>query len=117
MDTKSIMHIKINLSTILGWLTILQGIYTMLITSGIVLGESIFTAEHEDTIFIMHLMTWFIIRSIENLKKNDYLKENKKMLDLDWDRITGNMMIFSVTVSAITIPIILLYIAVKYFSC
>lgn len=61
------MFKKIKLSNILMVLLVGQYIYTLLILSGNY-HSSYFSAEHEDTIFIMHLMSWFIVKAIENLK-------------------------------------------------
>ena len=53
-------------STLLLILTALQFIYTVAIATGAYTSKH-FSLEHEDTIFIMHLMTWFIVYTIEQV--------------------------------------------------
>jgi hypothetical protein len=58
------LNFKIKISTILGFLTLGQLFFTLLLRHDPTVSE-VFTLEHEDTIFIMHLMTYFIVLSIE----------------------------------------------------
>jgi hypothetical protein len=60
------LNFKIKISTILGILTLGQFIFTLMLRHDPTVSE-IFTLEHEDTIFIMHLMTYFIVLSIEQV--------------------------------------------------
>ena len=57
---------KYKLSSILAILTIAQFIFVLGMGLNI-WTNPFFTLEHEDTIFIMHLMTWFIVSAIENI--------------------------------------------------
>ena len=55
------------LSNFLGILTILEALYI----TGLELSwwtSQFFTIQHEDYILIAHIMTWFIVRSIETIK-------------------------------------------------
>ena len=55
------------LSNFLGILTLLQFLYL----EGLAYGwwtSQFFTIQHEDYILIAHIMTWFIVRSIETIK-------------------------------------------------
>jgi len=61
----------IKTSTIVGFLTLLQFIYVEGIYKNLWNGISGFTLMHEDTIMIMHLLTYFIVLSIEQLKEKD----------------------------------------------
>ncbi len=57
---------KYRLSSILAILTIAQ--FILALGMGLnIWTNPFFTLEHEDTIFIMHLMTWFIVRAIEKI--------------------------------------------------
>lgn len=57
------------LSNILFVLFLFQSTYIYLAYYNIINTSIKFDALHEDTILIMHLMTWFIVRSIENINK------------------------------------------------
>ena len=54
------------LSNILFILTLAQGIWTVGLSFDWWAGNN-FNIQHEDYIFIAHMMTWFIVRSIENI--------------------------------------------------
>ena len=58
---------KIKVSTIIGILTVLQYLYTIALIQGWYVSAKHFSLEHEDLIFILHLMTWFIVASIEKV--------------------------------------------------
>jgi len=55
------------LSNILGIITLLQFLFTIGLSFSWWTSQ-LFTIQHEDYIFIAHLMTWFIVRSIETIK-------------------------------------------------
>ena len=58
------------LSTVVGILTLGQAMYIVASHFGWYVSSTIrFDFIHEDTIFVMHFMTWFIVKSIENLKE------------------------------------------------
>lgn len=61
------------LSNILFLLFLCQATYIYLTYHNLINTSIKFDILHEDTILIMHLMTWFIVRAIENTNK----KENK----------------------------------------
>jgi hypothetical protein len=63
------MKSTIGLSTIIGIMTLIQLISTISIGAGWHKSE-LFTLEHEDTVFILLLCTWFIVKAIENLKED-----------------------------------------------
>lgn len=56
------------LSNILAILTLIQFLYIGAILGGYYIPEFKTTMEHEDLAFTLHLMTWFIVRAIENNK-------------------------------------------------
>ena len=60
------------LSNILAILTILQFAYLIAIVIGIETISTVehFSLEHEDMSFVIHLMSWFIVRAIENINKD-----------------------------------------------
>lgn len=61
----------VKISNIVGVLTLLQLFYTTALYYGLVESSEKmpFNIYHEDTIFIMHLMTFFIVRAIERIQK------------------------------------------------
>lgn len=74
------------LSNILALLTISQAWFVLAHYHGILKSKEGFPFDilHEDTIFIMHLMTWFIVRAIENLKRvnNEQKHQTTKSIDI-----------------------------------
>ena len=56
------------LSDILLFLTVLQFIFAQGLANNLWTSE-LFTVQHEDYVFIAHLMTWFIVKSIESIKE------------------------------------------------
>lgn len=56
------------LSNILAILTLIQFLYMVVILGEYYIPKFKTTMEHEDLVFILHLMTWFIVRAIENNK-------------------------------------------------
>lgn len=57
--------IKFTSSKVLLTLTILQFLYTLALAQGWYKSSYSLSYEHEDLIFILHLMTWFIVYTIE----------------------------------------------------
>lgn len=57
--------IKFTSSKVLLILTILQFLYTLALAQGWYKSPYSLSVEHEDLIFILHLMTWFIVYTIE----------------------------------------------------
>ena len=55
------------LSNILAVMTIVQFIYAVAIAKGWYTSLYTLSYEHEDLIFVLHFMTWFIVRTIENI--------------------------------------------------
>ena len=55
------------LSNTLAFMTAIQLVYLIAIEKGWYTSPYTLSYEHEDLIFILHLMTWFIVRAIENI--------------------------------------------------
>ena len=72
------MFKDVKLSNVLMFLVLGQFVYTLMIASG-QYQSNVFSSEHEDTIFVMHLMAWFIVRAIENISIT--LEVNTKQRD------------------------------------
>jgi vacuolar-type H+-ATPase subunit I/STV1 len=58
---------KLKLSYIIGFLTMTQYVYTVGVYNQLWKNIGEFNLMHEDTVFIMHLMTWIVVAAIEQL--------------------------------------------------
>mgnify|MGYP003589818010 CR=1 FL=1 len=55
------------LSNILAFMTIIQFIYALAVAKGWYTSPYTLSYEHEDLVFVLYFMTWFIVRAIENI--------------------------------------------------